>query len=168
MDRDCLLTKVPLSISKYSRQSAHVRLATLKQFFAHGEQSGSRLTSVRWEKGADSSLPSVGGRSEPIRHVTKDTNPNRRRKASSAAIYLLMPLKRTCPSCGEELIYANVAGYQRATRTKALCRECAASPSVVQKKLAEAENRAAENSQGNFMAAFFEKLETSLSGSRGR
>lgn len=80
-----------------------------------------------------------------------------------------MPFKRQCPECGTELVYANLPGYQRATRTRALCRRCAASPSILQKKLAEAQEReAAKNLDGNFMAAFFESIDQSLSGSRRR
>jgi hypothetical protein len=76
-----------------------------------------------------------------------------------------VPLKRTCPECQTELVYANYAGYDRATRTRALCRKCAASPSVIKKQMAEAEERAAKKSEGNFMAGFFEKIEANLSGS---
>jgi hypothetical protein len=80
-----------------------------------------------------------------------------------------MPLKRQCPECGEELVYKNYAGYSRAAHhTKALCRKCAASPSVIEKRLAEAEKRAAENPVGNFMGGFFALIEQSLSGSQGR
>jgi len=80
-----------------------------------------------------------------------------------------MPFKRQCPVCAEVLVYANLAGYQRSIRTKALCRRCAASPAVIQRKLKEAEDRRAErNSGGNFLAAFFESVEASLSGSMGR
>ena len=76
-----------------------------------------------------------------------------------------MPLKRQCPSCGAELAYANLPGYQRATRTKALCRKCAASPKIVKQKLTEAEEKASKKGDGNFMAAFFDHLEARISGS---
>ena len=79
-----------------------------------------------------------------------------------------MPYKRICPSCSAELHYANLAGYQRATRSKALCRKCAASPAVIQKRLAEAQEKAAKKGDGNFLSAFFESVDLSLSGSRGR
>jgi hypothetical protein len=79
-----------------------------------------------------------------------------------------MALKRTCPVCETELVYSNLPGFRRATRTKALCRRCAASPAVIQKRLAEAEKRAAEKPVGNFLAAFFSKIEQGLSGSHVR
>jgi hypothetical protein len=83
-------------------------------------------------------------------------------------IYPLMPLRRQCPNCQSELVYANAPGYQRAKRMNALCRSCAASPSVIQKRLAEAEEEEAKKWDGSFMAAFFENIEASLSGSKGR
>ena len=79
-----------------------------------------------------------------------------------------MAHKRQCPVCAEVLVYANLPGFRRATRTRALCRKCAASPSVVQKKLAEAQQQAAKKSTAKFMEAFFEKLEASISGSHHR
>jgi hypothetical protein len=82
------------------------------------------------------------------------------------AIYSRMPLKRNCPSCGAELVYANVPGYRRSRRLNSLCRSCAASPSVVQRKLADDQEMAAKKTGGNFMAAFFGKIQASLSGSR--
>jgi hypothetical protein len=39
---------------------------------------------------------------------------------------------------------------------------------VIQKRLAEAEEKAANIGNGNFMAEFFSKIEASLSGSKGR
>jgi len=79
-----------------------------------------------------------------------------------------MPFKRQCPECGAELVYSNLPGYQRACRSKSICRKCAASPAVVQKRLAQAQERAAKKVDGNFMAAFFDKIDQSLSGSVGR
>lgn len=80
-----------------------------------------------------------------------------------------MPLTRQCPECGETLLYANLPGFRRAQREKSVCRRCAASPSVIQKKIAEAEeHRAARNSLGNPLAVFFERIEAGLSGSVGR
>jgi hypothetical protein len=80
-----------------------------------------------------------------------------------------MPLTRQCPECCETLIYANLPGYQRAARTKALCRSCAASPAIVQKRLGEQqERRAAKISQGNPLERFFEQLGLAVSGSQDR
>ena len=79
-----------------------------------------------------------------------------------------MPFKRQCPECGTELVYANLPGYRRACREKSICRRCAASPSVIHKRVAEAEKRAAEITDENFMAAFFESIEACLSGSMDR
>jgi hypothetical protein len=77
-----------------------------------------------------------------------------------------MPLKRQCPECGTELVYANLPGYRRACREKSICRRCAASPSILQKRLAEGQDReAAKTGDGNLMAAFFESIEASMSGS---
>jgi hypothetical protein len=82
---------------------------------------------------------------------------------------LLMPLTRQCPVCQTELVYANLPGYRRACREKSICRKCAASPAIVQKRLAEEqERRAAKSSDGNPLAGFFEKLGAGRSGSVGR
>jgi hypothetical protein len=90
-------------------------------------------------------------------------------KSVAAPLFISMPLKRQCPICGSELVYANYPGYQRAARTKALCRSCAASPAIVQRRLGEQqERRAAKISQGNPLERFFEKVEQSRSGSVGR
>jgi len=80
-----------------------------------------------------------------------------------------MPLNRPCPECGAELAYANLAGYERATLANSICRRCAASPAVVQRRFAKAEtSRAAEKGDKIPFAGFFDRLEASLSGSRGR
>lgn len=89
--------------------------------------------------------------------------------SGGAAIYPCMPLTRHCPECGETLIYANLPGYRRACREKFVCRRCAASPCVIQKKIAEdEERRAARIGAGNPLAVFFERVEASLSGSARR
>lgn len=80
-----------------------------------------------------------------------------------------MPLQRTCPSCGETLVYAHHAGFRRACREKSVCRACAASPSIMQKKITEEEQRrAAENGGRNPLAAFFSRVDAEVSKSTGR
>lgn len=77
-----------------------------------------------------------------------------------------MPLQRQCPQCGETLVYANLPGFRRACRLKSLCRRCAASPSVIKKKIIEEEQRrAAEIGDRNPLAVFFQRIEARVSGS---
>jgi ribosomal protein S27AE len=79
-----------------------------------------------------------------------------------------MPYKRTCPSCGTAIIYANLAGFRRAAAAKSICRRCAARPAVIQGRLAEAEEKKAELGGEKMFSAFFSRVEAGLSGSAGR
>lgn len=80
-----------------------------------------------------------------------------------------MPLTRQCPVCAETLVYANLPGYRRAQREKSVCRRCAASPTVMAKRIAEAEHRKGAEIEGrNPLAVFFQRVEARVSGSMGR
>jgi hypothetical protein len=86
-----------------------------------------------------------------------------------STLFIPMSLKRKCPHCGDELIYANLPGYKRAKQQNSLCRKCAASPAVIQRKLKEKEQqRVAEESTLTFMREFWNSIVASVSGSRER